>query len=280
MTRTAVPLGDVPIRRVTIPGARLALADVGDARAIPVVMVPGYTGSKEDFGPLLAPLAEAGFRAIAYDQRGQHESTGAGGAYTPEALAADLLALLQTLALPPAHLVGHSFGGLVARAAVLRAPDRFESLVLMDSGPAALPGARAHGMRRLRPVLLEHGLEAVWAALEPTTSSSDFGRRRFLAQHPPAVVAMGDALLAEPDRTEELRTVAAAHALPILVLTGERDDAWSPRQQRAMARRLRARYVEIAGAVHSPAVEEPAATLAALCSFYASLGLPERGVLG
>ena len=65
-------------------------------------------------------------------------------------------------ALGPAHVVGHSFGGLVARAAAIRDPAAFRSLTLLDSGPAALPGTRAESVRTLRPVLVEGGKEAVW----------------------------------------------------------------------------------------------------------------------
>ena len=39
-------------------------------------MVAGYTGSKEDFAPLLAPLSASGYRVVAIDQRGQYESPG------------------------------------------------------------------------------------------------------------------------------------------------------------------------------------------------------------
>ena len=43
----------------------------------------------------------------------------------------------------PLHLVGHSFGGLVTRAAVLAEPALFTSLTLLGSGPAKLSGRRA-----------------------------------------------------------------------------------------------------------------------------------------
>jgi len=52
-----------------------ALPDEQESVAL---LVPGYTGSKEDFMPLLRPLASAGIRAIAIDQRGQYESAWAG----------------------------------------------------------------------------------------------------------------------------------------------------------------------------------------------------------
>ena len=48
-----------------------------------VLLIPGWTGSKEDFTPLLPLLATAGFDATAYDQRGQFETVGQPGATTP-----------------------------------------------------------------------------------------------------------------------------------------------------------------------------------------------------
>ena len=101
----------------------------GAAKRAPVLFVPGFSGSKEDFLPVLAPIAEAGYRAVAVDQRGQYESPGPDdpAAYTVEALAADLMIVVAGLSAesggrppgPGVHVVGHSFGGLVARAAVL-----------------------------------------------------------------------------------------------------------------------------------------------------------------
>ena len=75
---------------------------------------------------------------------------------------------------------------------------------------------------------------------------------------------MGTAVVDEPDRVDEL----AATGLPLLVLTGSGDDAFPLEAQAEMARRLGASYVEVPDAGHSPAVENPAATAAALISFW------------
>ena len=57
--------------------------------------------------------------------------------------------------------------------------------------------------------------------------------------------------------------------LPIYrVLTGVDDDAFPPAVQAEMAQRLDAPFVEIPDAAHSPAVENPAATTAALVWFW------------
>src|ERR671913_60548 len=124
------------------PVAALEAAGPGSTGP-PVVLVPGYTGTKEDFAAILTPLAAAGRRLFAIDQRGQFETPGpdSAAAYTVDALAADLLAVVREVG-RPAHLVGHSFGGLVARAATIADPAAVASLVLLDSGPAAIGGHR------------------------------------------------------------------------------------------------------------------------------------------
>ena len=260
---------------VDVPGGPLAVLDArpDDARAT-VLLVPGFTGSKEDFRFVLLPLRDAGYRAVAVDQRGQHDSPGPDdhSAYTVHALAADLLALVTALGDGPVHLVGHSFGGLVSRAAVLEDPTAFRSLVLMDSGPSALGGPRAEVLPLMKQILDEEGLAAVWAAAQslPTAKPQPpdvlaFLQKRFMAGAPAALHGMGDALVSEPDRVDELKSVG----LPMLVMYGEADDAWSPQQQQDMAARLGCPVVVVPGSVHSPAAENPEVTADALRSFYA-----------
>jgi pimeloyl-ACP methyl ester carboxylesterase len=245
----------------------------------PVLLVPGFTGSKEDFGPLLPILAAAGHPALALDQRGQFESPGPDdpAAYTVAALAADLLELIDNLRLAPVHLVGHSFGGLVSRAAVASRPAAFRSLVLLDSGPAGITGRREGSTRLLGQAAAtpELTLEAIWDAIlayyahegtpPPPDDAAAFQRRRFTATTRAALVGMAEALLTEPDRVDEL----AASGVPVLVACGEADDAWLPEVQTAMAHRLGAPCVVIPDAAHSPAVENTAALAGSLLDWLA-----------
>ncbi len=256
--------------------ALVATPPAGGEQRRGVLLVPGYTGSKEDFWHLLPLLAQAGHPATAIDLRGQCDSGGPEdlSAYTIEALAADLAALLNA-APEPLHLVGHSFGGLLCRAAVLAgAPVR--SLVLLGSGPAALGGHRAALVEAMRPMLLDGGgVPEVWratAALNATAPATlaqppdvkAFVERRFLASPAAALLGMGEAVTSATDRVDDL----ARSGVPVLVACGENDDAWTPEQQKDMAQRLRAQYVVFAGAGHSPNVDTPEAVVDAITNFW------------
>lgn len=77
-----------------------------------VVMLPGFTGSKEDFTLLHRPLGARGYRTVAVDGRGQYESAGPEHdetAYARPELAGDVLAQVAALG-TRVHLLGHSLG--------------------------------------------------------------------------------------------------------------------------------------------------------------------------
>ncbi|WP_222266476.1 alpha/beta fold hydrolase [Modestobacter marinus] len=280
--------------RVTFPGGagELAALDTGRAEGATVLLVAGFTGSKEDFAPLLSPLADAGLRAVAIDQRGQYESPGPDepAAYSVAELAADLVALGRRLregGAGPLHLLGHSFGGIVARGAVLAEPALFDSLTLLGSGPAGLTGPRRELLDHLSPLLDAGGVQLVSQTLEQLAMTDpraqtvpaptrEFLTRRFLANSEAGLRGMADAMLTEPDRVPEL----AATGVPVLVAHGVADDAWTPAVQADMATRLGARHEVIPRAVHSPAIENPARTLQVVLDFWAVVpARPPGGVL-
>ena len=275
------PLPDGVVRTtVDIPGGPLAVLEAGEPGRGTVLMVPGFTGSKEDFRFVVKPVADAGYRVVAIDQRGQHESDGPDdeAAYAVDVLGNDLVHVVKALGDGPVHLVGHSFGGLVGRAAVLQEPSSFRSFVLMGSGPAALTGGRADVMPFMRAILLEGGVHAVWEASQQLPQRADrppatpeamaFAKVRMLGNTPASLLGTGQALITEPDRVAELR----ATGLPCHVVYGEKDDAWSPDTQSEMAARLGCGVTVVPDAWHSPAAENPAATTDALLTFWSTLG--------
>ena len=133
-----------------------------------VLLLPGFTGSKEDFIALHEPLAARGYRTVAVDGRGQYESDGPEHdetAYAQAELAKDVLAQAAAVG-TPVHLVGHSLGGLVARAAVLLDPAPFASLTLMASGPAQISTSQQQRVKLLRDALAVMGMAEVWDAIQ------------------------------------------------------------------------------------------------------------------
>lgn len=269
------------------PRGEFAVIEAGTAVKGSVLLVPGFTGSKEDFIALHEPLAEAGYRTVAVDGRGQYESPGARDDEAPYAqaeLARDLLA--QAAAVSdggPLHLVGHSLGGQISRAAVLRDPSPFASLTLMASGPAHISVGQQQRVKLLRDALAVMDMEQVWDAIqamdapepeETETGALDEGlddradlRRRWLATSPAQLIATGRQLCAEPDRVAEL----AAVGLPKHVLSGERDDTWPIPILDDMALRLRAHRTVIRDAEHSPNTDQPKATAHALIGFWEAI---------
>ena len=243
-----------------------------------VLMVPGFIGSKEDFLPLLDLLSAARYRAVAVDGRGQHESGGPvdESAYVQSELAADVVAQTVALGDGPVHLLGHSMGGLTARAAVLDtwpAACPWASLTLMSSGPAAIEEGQRDRIRLLVELLPVLGKEVVWKEMqkqeeraEVRPEIADFLHRRWMSTKDAQLLTTGRQLIAESDRVTEL----AAVPLPVLVLSGTSDYAWPGTLQDDMARRLAARRVVIQGGDHSPNVEAPAATAEALVAFWSA----------
>ncbi|MEV7499882.1 alpha/beta hydrolase [Streptomyces sp. NPDC093018] len=245
-----------------------------------VLLLPGFTGSKEDFNPLHVPLAERGYRTVAVDGRGQFESDGPEGdesAYAQGELAADVLAQAAALG-GPVHLLGHSFGGQVARAAVLLDHAPFRSLTLMASGPARISESQQERVRLLRDALAVLTMAQVWDAMREMEAPEQTGtpepgdasgvqedmRRRWMGTKPAQLLAAGRQLCTEPDRVAEL----AALALPFHVVSGAYDDTWPVPLLDDMAIRLGARRTIVDGTEHSPNTERPLETARALADFW------------
>ena len=106
-----------------------------------VILLHGFPETSMLWEPLLDTLSDAGFRVVAFDQRGY--SPGARpfrqGAYTQGKLATDVLAVAHAAGFKRFHIVGHDFGGALAWFVADRYPQHVISLTSLSTPhPAAL----------------------------------------------------------------------------------------------------------------------------------------------
>ncbi|MBX3104619.1 MAG: alpha/beta hydrolase [Cryobacterium sp.] len=236
------------------------------------IMVPGYTGSREDFTCLLEPLAERGFDVLAYSQRGQLGSYGPGGTgpcsdgdnYRLEDFVADLLLVVDSVPNRP-HLLGHSFGGLVGLAAVLKRPGAFASYTHWNSGPRS----RGVNQERMRAIE-EEGSLGLWKLMNPVPGllgdEEDWLKQRTISTTSGNLWGGARILQDQLDQVDEL----GATGVPVLVSHGEFDEFWDHDWQREMAERLGADYRVIPGGSHCAQFEAPDLSAEALADFWSA----------
>ena len=124
-----------------------------------LILSSGLGGSASYWAPNLPALAEH-FRVLVYDHRGTGRSDRAlPDTVTVDDFADDILALMDAVGWPRAHIVGHAAGGVTGLALALKAPDRLDRLVVVNGWAKADP----HFLRcfEARLNLLRHsGVEA------------------------------------------------------------------------------------------------------------------------
>jgi pimeloyl-ACP methyl ester carboxylesterase len=244
------------------PSGDLATVSFGEAGNPRVVLVPGVTGSKEDFvlvGPL---LAAAGYHVQSYDLAGQYESAEAGPSpesgehYDYELFVRDMIAVLE--AGEPAHLLGYSFAGIVAQLVVARRPDLVRSLTLLASPPD--PGEGFRGVRVIgwfSPLIGGHtgaGL-MIWGVVTNKNKVAPqrlaFVRERFRLTRRSSVDDIIGLMKSAPDLRQPLRD----SGIPVLVAVGDHD-LWPLRRHARFAERVGA-TLTVYRTGHSPCETAP-----------------------
>jgi pimeloyl-ACP methyl ester carboxylesterase len=118
----------------TVRTARLSQRLAEEGTGTPVVLLHGFPEGAYSWRKQLPALAEAGFRAIAPDQRGYAgtDAPEAIEAYDHVELALDVIALMDTLGIDRAPLVAHDWGAALAWNIALLHPDRVSAVVALS----------------------------------------------------------------------------------------------------------------------------------------------------
>lgn len=251
---------------IEIDGRRLGWRALGAGP--PLVLVNGYAATAADWDPtFLATLARS-FEVLCPDNRGMGTSAlGDPAALSIDAMAGDVLALLDARGIATAPLVGWSMGGFVAQRVASRAPARVARLALLGTDPGGTASVAAD--------------PAVWSALVDRSGTPREQASRLLSLiFPPEqarvidrmfgdVVASARAALSPEALSAQERAMLAWHAgdgagpradaaLPVLVAHGTEDVVIPSGNADALAARWPGARVErFAGCGHAFMAQEP-----------------------
>jgi pimeloyl-ACP methyl ester carboxylesterase len=191
-----------------VNGLRLYYEVRGSGRPL-VLLHGGLLTIDLNFGPMLEPLA-ASRQVIAVELQGHGHTADADRPMTIEALADDVVTLLDHLRIAEADLFGFSLGGLVAYAVALRAPARVGKLIIASAVAHRPPGRESvpPGEDRLPTLADYQSWRDAYCAVAPDPA------------HFEELAARTSAVVHEfPGWTDELRSLRA----PTLLIFGDRD---------------------------------------------------------
>lgn len=138
--QTGEAFGDIRHSDIEVNGVRLHLAEQGEGPL--VLLLHGFPESWYSWRHQFAPLAAAGYRVVAPDQRGyaRSEQPAAVDAYTLLHLVGDVTALIGALGGGPAVVVGHDWGAPVAWSTAALRPDLVRGVAGLSVPPLPVSG--------------------------------------------------------------------------------------------------------------------------------------------
>jgi pimeloyl-ACP methyl ester carboxylesterase len=216
----------------TVP---LWFESIGPADGVPMLLVMGLGMQATGWDDaMIAQLVAGGHRVIRFDNRDAGLSPTVEQPYGLDDMAADTIALLDSLGIERVHLVGASMGGMIAQLVALARPDRVRTLtsIMSTTGDRDLPGpspvaiaAITRPLGATREERIAGGVETmrVLAGAE-MPYDEEYARRRVTtmldrAWNPAGFLRQLQAVMIATPRSERLRALK----IPALVIHGAVD---------------------------------------------------------
>jgi pimeloyl-ACP methyl ester carboxylesterase len=254
-----------------VDGIRLRYETWGVGKT-PLLLLHGLGSSADDWF-LQLPAFAPHYLCVAVDLRGHGLSDKPAGRFSIGLFAADMVELIRSLDLAPAHVVGLSLGGMVAQQIAFAHPQVVRSLVLINTLPGLWPPPRQIvrvGMRRLSPPWrapdMAEVAERVSADLfpDPALSFLKAQAEGRVAANDPAAYRRATLAVARFWPGSALKRIAC----PTLIIAGEADRVVPSVYQARLRKALpHAQFVSIPGSGHACNIDRPEAVNAAVLEF-------------
>lgn len=243
----------------------------------PLVLINGYAATCDDWDPVFLGALGESFSVICPESRGMGDSDLGAEPASIDAMATDVVALLDHLAIKSAPVAGWSMGGFVAQRLSRVAPDRVERLVLLSTDPGGEVARRCP--------------EKVWARLTDRSGTPREQASRLLGLlFPPSVaeqidrefgevVAQARAALSQEALDWQERAMEEWHATdteqgsplpgPVLAVAGSLDEVIPAANARALADKEGDWAASFDGGGHAFMAQEPRRLATLIATFLA-----------
>jgi pimeloyl-ACP methyl ester carboxylesterase len=220
----------------------------------PVLVLPGFAGSIEEFAALREAMVMAGYRVIAADLPGSGRSEPQPRTYTAtyyEDDAHSFAALLQHLASEPAHLMGFSDGGEISLLMATLTPGVVRSVVTW--GAAGVINDPSGQLRQAMYNIVDNPIPPLQGFRDFLVATYGEANARAMTQS--HVDALSDIIKGGGQLS---RSKAGTITCPVLLIAGEHDMFAPPALASQLAARIHAAEVlEVEGAEHNVYADRP-----------------------
>ncbi|MEQ1769260.1 MAG: alpha/beta hydrolase [Devosia sp.] len=209
----------------TDDGVRIGYVEAGPADGPAVVLCHGICAAARQFEADIAYFAGLGYRVIAPDLRA-HGTSGsppaAGGDFSIDRMARDMLAVLDDAGIAHVHWVGNSLGGIIGLAMLRDVPQRFASFATFGTAyRLGLPGVAP----RVMPMLYRAFGPGLLGRMTAAMTTSNPAGQKLIAEMIAGFDPGPGERIAAAVCAYDLAAAAQNYAGPVLVLRGGKDSA-------------------------------------------------------